>query len=389
MSATINQIEEYISLDDVDVVLYHSNCCDGFGAAWCVWAASTKDDIEFVGCSHLAKNTEIEDIIDAVQNKNVLMFDFCFKSDVLSRIDESARKFAILDHHTTALEEIQRANLEDRSVLDVTRSGCSLAWEYSFSQSKKEVPEMPRFLKFIQDRDLWRYELPDTKAFVAAVYPTIKYTFDDWLHFQDDDVVDKYISEGKIILKYQKLEIEKLAESAKYVFDWNGYNIKVINATNYISDLGNYLAKKADFALLWWYDAHRQIIKVSLRSDAHGNNVNVANIAKKYGGGGHPNAAGFSWNGPIEKLLFDTELLSDSSQEELEECIIEDLEIDEDDVIASNEDYSDDANTGLLPNSAPERTQNCGSGRVSFKITLISTFLGVVAGFFIGAVIPR
>lgn len=368
MSASLSNIREYLPLDEVDVILYHSRCCDGFGGAWAVWAASIRDDIVVNGCSHSAQPSEIDRVIDMVRDKNVLMIDFSYRSDVLKQIDESAHKFAILDHHPTALKEIQDAELLDRSVLDVEHSGCWLGWRYAYPD---EEDELPRFMQFIQDRDLWRWDLPDTEPFTASLYPTVDYDLDEWLKLQDDDLVDQHISDGKIIVKHQNLEIENLARQA-ISMQWKGYNIRVINSTSHISKLGNVLAKECDFALMWLYDGKRDLIKVSLRSDSEGNNVNVGQIAKDFGGGGHACASGFVWYKSIQELLYPRPPLR------------EELEIDSDD----GEEVSSE--TPLLSEEFQEGSQEgsqegCGDElkRTWFTLTLVIAcgFIGMAIGY--------
>lgn len=307
MSVPIERLRDYLSLYEIDVILYHGNCCDGFGGAWAIWTASTNDELIVYGCNHAAKEDEKTKIVEMCTNKNVIMVDFVFKADVLKRIKGAANKLAIIDHHTTALEEIREAGLEDQSVLDVEHSGCYLGWKYCHDEND---PPMPEFLRYIQDRDLWKWELENTAPFTASFYPTVNYDLDEWLKLHDSEVVNRHIAEGQIILKHHDIEIANLAKQAVKI-QWRGYNISAINSTSHISKLGHVLSKNCDLALIWQYDSKRGSIKVSLRSDEEGNNVNVAKIAKEFGGGGHVNAAGFTWNSTIEELLYGNRTESD------------------------------------------------------------------------------
>ncbi len=348
MSVSLSQIREYLPFDEVDVVLHHGRCCDGFGGAWAVWMATSKDDIIIYGCSHLAKKDEIDKIIDMCRDKCVLMIDFTFKSTVLKEINRVSSKFIILDHHVTSFDEVKAAELNHHSVLDVEHSGCWLGWKYCYPDE-----ELPEFLQYIQDRDLWRHELPNTKAFVASFYPTVDYDLDEWLKLRNDDIVKKHIANGEIILKHQNLEIENMAKHATYIHNWRGYNIRAINATTLISDLGNYLSHTCDFALIWWYDAEKDIIKVSLRSDSEGNNVNVAQIALEFGGGGHANAAGFSWTKTIQELLYP--LASDAN---VNENSVNEISVNENTNINENNEISVNENNESVNENNPNTNAN-------------------------------
>jgi nanoRNase/pAp phosphatase (c-di-AMP/oligoRNAs hydrolase) len=74
-----------------------------------------------------------------------------------------------------------------------------------------------------------------------------------------------------------------------------GYTVPRINVTHMISELGNKLAEKHPFAALYFDTGDGKRV-FSLRSVEGG--VDVSEIAKQYGGGGHPHAAGFTVNKP-------------------------------------------------------------------------------------------
>ena len=85
----------------------------------------------------------------------------------------------------------------------------------------------------------------------------------------------------------------------------DGKDILVVNASHWMSEIGARLSPDCDFAMIWYYDHEDKRIKVSLRS--FHDTVDVSEIAKKFGGGGHKKAAGFTLNGDtqIEDLFQD------------------------------------------------------------------------------------
>ena len=62
-----------------------------------------------------------------------------------------------------------------------------------------------------------------------------------------------------------------------------------------MSEIGSRLSPDCDFAMIWYYDHDDRMVKVSLR--AFHDHIDVSEIAKKYGGGGHKKAAGFTLPG--------------------------------------------------------------------------------------------
>ena len=65
----------------------------------------------------------------------------------------------------------------------------------------------------------------------------------------------------------------------------------VVNSSHWMSEIGNKLAVDCDFVVIWYYDHEKHRAKVSLR--AFHEEIDVAEIAQIYGGGGHKKAAGF------------------------------------------------------------------------------------------------
>ncbi len=72
--------------------------------------------------------------------------------------------------------------------------------------------------------------------------------------------------------------------------NFEGYECYLVGSTSeFKSDIGNRLARlKPPIAII--ISAEAEGLRVSLRSDG---TVNVANLAQKYGGNGHPAASGF------------------------------------------------------------------------------------------------
>jgi oligoribonuclease NrnB/cAMP/cGMP phosphodiesterase (DHH superfamily) len=307
MDSLEQKLREYLSIDVVDVVIYHDECCDGFGGAWTFWLASKKrsreKDVRFIGASHYYDDDKIQNMLEICTDKNVVSIDFCYTTDILRQLNNVATKLIILDHHATTLEHIQAVNIEEQTILDIDRSGCAIAWDFCFPNEK-----MPEFLQYIQDRDLWRWELENTKHFTAKFYSSVDFDFEKWSEMLKSENVKKCIEEGKVIIPYEQSEINNLASKASE-FSWDigagkPYKIQVSNCSTLTSKLGNQLSKSCDFALVWFYDHINNYIKVSLRSDSRGNNVNVEQIARKFGGGGHANASGFTWTKSIDDLLY-------------------------------------------------------------------------------------
>ena len=276
-----------------NLILYHANCVDGFGAAYCAWR-SLGDSAEYIACNH-------GDTPPDVTGKRVLVLDFSFKRDVVERLNDQAEFFMILDHHKSAMEDLSDLPY---AYFDMEHSGAMLAWAL-FNPGVTA----PLFISYIEDRDLWKWELPRSREVCAGI-DTVAFDFEEYKRLEFEPTLGEIASVGKILLSYSEKKILSICESSSdRVICGTGLSAKVVNSRQWHSDVGSRLAAETDVAVVWYHDHERDKIKVSLRSQ--GPSVDVSSIAFAYGGGGHANAAGFTIDASSGKTiegLFDDKL---------------------------------------------------------------------------------
>ena len=263
----------------VDCVIYHADCTDGFGAAYAAWKL-LGNRAEFHACKHGTKPPNVKD-------KVVAILDFSFSNKVTKKMIKDAKGLIVIDHHKSAVVELHDI---PNTIFDMNKSGATLAWEF-FHPGK----EAPKFIQYITDRDLWKWELPYSKEFSAA-FDMVPYEFEEFEKFEDDSVFDDAVKRGSYILAYSKTVIKKVCDKAVSK-KMNGHHVMVVNSSHWMSEIGAKLAPDCDFAMIWFYDHNDSMIKVSMR--AFHDYVDVSEIAKKFKGGGHKKAAGFSLQGKV------------------------------------------------------------------------------------------
>jgi oligoribonuclease NrnB/cAMP/cGMP phosphodiesterase (DHH superfamily) len=259
---------------NVNLVIYHAGCTDGFGAAYAAWKL-LGDRADY----HAAKHSEPP---PDVVGKNVVVLDFSYDNATTKKLMKEAKNFLVIDHHKTAMVELHDVSC---TRFDMNHSGAMLAWKF-FHPGK----EAPRLIKFIEDRDLWKWEIPYSKEFSAA-FDMVPFDFEEFDKYLDDSAVDNAQERGAYILAYSKTVISKIAKQA-VPRKMDGKDILVVNSSHWMSEIGAALSPKCDFAVIWYYDHETRQVKVSLR--AHHEDADVSEIAKRYGGGGHRKAAGFN-----------------------------------------------------------------------------------------------
>lgn len=259
--------------NQVNCVIYHADCTDGFGAAYSAWK-QLGNRAEYHACKH---GTTPPD----VKGKIVAILDFSFDNATTKKMIEEAEALIVIDHHKSAMVELHDIS---NTLFDMTKSGAMLAWEF-FHPGK----EPPKFIRYIQDRDLWKWELEYSKEFSAA-FDMVPFEFEEFEKFEDDSVFDDARKRGSFILAYSKTVVKKVCEKATSR-KMDGMDVMVVNASHWMSEIGARLAPDCDFAMIWYWDHEDKHTKVSLR--AFHDTVDVSEIAKRFGGGGHKKAAGF------------------------------------------------------------------------------------------------
>ncbi|MCW8854229.1 MAG: DHHA1 domain-containing protein [Gammaproteobacteria bacterium] len=268
--------------------IYHGNCPDGFAAAWAVRHA-LGDAVEFYKGVHQQPPPN-------VSGKDVLLVDFSYKKDVLIEMLKTAASITILDHHISAEKDLADllSSGKIKGLFDMSKSGAMLAWEW-FNPG---VPA-PMLIEHIQDRDLWQFKLAGTREVHSAVssYP---YDFEVWDSLMESTSYGLEVlkRDGKAIERRLQKDIQELIASGVRRMVIGGYDVPVLNVPSaYVSDAGNIMSQGESFAACYW--DHPDGRSFSLRSSESG--VDVSEIARQYGGGGHAKAAGFTvslgWEG--------------------------------------------------------------------------------------------
>lgn len=258
--------------------IYHANCSDGFGAAWALRYGRPNDDIEFIPASYG------DEIPDVTKDDTVFILDFSYKRPEICKLASQAHIVLIVDHHKTAEAELVDLPDNVECIFDMNKSGAMLAWECFVGG------QPPKLIEHIQDRDLWQFKLEGTKEIIAALF-SYDFDFDVWDKLMRDDQIPSLRAEGVALQRKMLKDINSVIESNAYTTTIAGYTVPVLNAPYmWASEAGNILCKGQPFAAI--YGETKDRIHYSLRSEKGA--VDVSEIAAKFGGGGHANAAGFS-----------------------------------------------------------------------------------------------
>jgi hypothetical protein len=222
--------------------------------------------------------------IPDVEDRNVYVLDFSFPRGTMIGLAAQAKSFLCLDHHETA-----QAACEGLSFcrFDLNKSGARLTWEYFFGEQ-----DAPGIVVYTEDRDLWRWSVPGSKAVNANLrtYPLDFALWDDKFgSLSTIGLLEELADGGDAILRAEAALIAQHVRNAHEI-EIDGHLVLCVNATCLVSEIAGELAKDRPFGVVWFEGDNNERV-YSLRSREGG--INVAEIAKAHGGGGHKNAAGF------------------------------------------------------------------------------------------------
>lgn len=275
--------------DTKTFVLYHGNCADGFGAAYSAWK-KLGDTAQYLPVSY-GNPPPLDQIPERAM---VYLLDFSYPRAVLNSLwMERGCTIQVIDHHKTAQEAL--ADFPG-AIFDMDHSGAWLAWHFFHdTRNPTRAPDfVPPLIKFIEDRDMWWWKLPDSREVSAALwsYPmdfTIWSTIDRRLRRAVG--LQSFVQEGQAILRYMEQQVVMICRQAR-MDRMDGHDIPVVNATSLWSEVGEMLLKMfphAPFAASY-ADRRDGIRTYSLRSRG---DFDVSQVARIRGGGGHRAAAGF------------------------------------------------------------------------------------------------
>lgn len=222
------------------LVIYHANCMDGFGSAWCVWKLFGGNNVEFYPGYYGA-----EPPLDRIDGETeVIVLDFSYPLEQMQSIHLAAKHVTWLDHHHTAepiteqlrswLSEQPKEALKGSYIrFDQERSGVTLAFEHYLASQYRTIP---RLLLCIEDQDLWRFNLPETEA-VSSALQSHPMDFEVWDQLIHGDLQEMVV-EGRVIRRYFQEQLNRVVAHAAPV-TLGGIKGMAVNANSlFVSEAG-------------------------------------------------------------------------------------------------------------------------------------------------------
>lgn len=290
-------------------IVYHHNDLDGFMSAACIYKHFLDTDnywafenyfisISFPTTLETFKYDQFFNNEESKSNvvDEIYILDYSFTKDtkdILFKLAEHTVDLFYVDHHKTTLdivEEIEKYK-NITYLVNNDRSGAYLTYQlFNFNKT------IPLCILLTDDYDRYIKEIPGSQDFNNGMYayedamtnihnPVWRYLFED----KSFKLIENIIGKGEVVYEYNKNRYAKQLKEFGYEHVFEGLDCVVVNTGGNSLAFGKKLSKYK-MGIIYQYDG--QLFKYSLYS-TH-SDVDCAAIARKYGGGGHKGAAGFS-----------------------------------------------------------------------------------------------
>lgn len=261
------------------------------------------EDIDVVRCNYGDIDAKVEEFINSAEEYDKLFItDISVNKEIADKLLSISDKVILLDHHKTALwlNEYPYAlvQVEDESIGKMC--GAYLFYEYLKKNHKEfdDTPALKLFIDYVRMYDTWewkeKYDNIIPKRLNDLMYmdgpnefiDKMVYRLGNNLFILDDTDLMKLQIEQTYINSYIAQKNETLMINDDLFPE---YTVGITFADKYISELGNKLCElhpELDFVVL----INMSTLTVSYRTVK--DDLDLSDIAKRFGGGGHPKASG-------------------------------------------------------------------------------------------------
>lgn len=224
--------------------------------------------------------------------QKVYMVDFGLQpfSDMIKLKNIMGDNFIWIDHHKTAIQDMEDSGQTFKGIQEIGLAGCELTWKW-FSQEPT-----PKLITMLGRYDVWDLDyhedvVPIQTGFRFKDVDADNTTFWNKALEDDETLYDEILNIGKICYEFQSKNYKQYCQSHSFDIYWENYRFLAANAMGTGSQLFDSKFNHHDYDALLAFGFTHGHWTISLYTTKE--NVDLGSIAKKYGGGGHERAAGF------------------------------------------------------------------------------------------------
>jgi oligoribonuclease NrnB/cAMP/cGMP phosphodiesterase (DHH superfamily) len=278
------------------ICYYHSADLDGKASAAIV--KSMYPHVELIPLDY-GNDYEAKIFSRNFTNQTIFFVDVTLDPRTLMLPLAKENRLIVIDHHITAIEEIEKLGWKPDGILEVGKAACELTWEFLY----QHIP-MPIAVKYLGRYDVWDHSDIHTELFQYGMrYMDLDVDALEWeiLLSEDSDsgvLISQILSVGGIVKLWNSVKNRKIAKTSAREVIFEGLRAIVCNGYD-----GSPL-----FDSVYNEEKHDIMISYLQRGDGTWGygfysdkpEVHCGEIAKKYGGGGHKGASGCN----LKELIF-------------------------------------------------------------------------------------
>ncbi len=256
---------------------------------------------------------EVDAVVSEVYTSNpdaeIIITDLSVSVALAKTLD--GNRVTLIDHHKSALalNQFSWCHVQTHKG-DIMTCATELVYDWLLEQGKLvRTPELDRFVEAVRNLDTWRWKargdniakqvndlfyIYGREEFIAWLRPQIEVLpkLLAWLRRKIGLNFPALSKEDMAVLEARQRDIDRYVEEKQAqlrIATLCGRQCGVVFAENYFSTLGNKLAMdNPDIDFVVMIDMARSAVSYrSVRDD-----IDLGAIAKQFGGGGHPQAAG-------------------------------------------------------------------------------------------------
>ena len=284
--------------------IYHSRDLDGICSGAII-------KLKYPNCKLIGYHYLEPFDMNLVVNENVIMADVSMPQDKMAAIAKLSKSFIWIDHHKSVIEDFKASDNPDlmliTACLDSSLSACELTWQTLFGT------DPPLAVLLLGMYDTWRNE--DKDYWEGVVLP---FQYGMRLHgytpenfpvklFYESMHVGQIIKSGEDGLLYQKNQSRIVCQQRSFYVNAFGLHAVFCNGGPYNSQPFESVYDPERHKLMIPFDFDGTRLNFSLYTTHP--EVDCSALARKKGGGGHQQAAGFHLEGEQILEFFKTRTL--------------------------------------------------------------------------------
>ena len=293
------------------IKLFTHTDLDGIGCAILAYLAFGRSNVDITYCNYDDVDNQVKDFISTklLEEDMCHITDISIKDEIAKDIDENCTQFYLFDHHPTALDLNKYIWCTVKIVnenTDIKTSGTEIYYKWLVENGYlAEDKFIQKFAELVRDYDTWRWSTLGDKGVICKQVNDLYYLygkdkFITWVISEiSDNVFPRFYAADELLLDMKQKEIDEYIEIKNQQMITSpmcGHVCGFVFAEKYHSELGNRLCKmhpEIDFITMIDMDG-----TVSYRTVKDDIDLGK-DVAKLFGGGGHPKAAGSQFDKSI------------------------------------------------------------------------------------------